>query len=426
MLFRARCLLVFLVLVVLAALALGCGSREQLVGLPDPAGAGGAPDAPPPDPPVCREDGLPCQGAADCCSAACAQGICGGDSCARDGAPCAAPGDCCAGLCTGGLCGQGCSADGAPCQSAAACCAGVCMGGACGRGCFRDGSACGSAGQCCSLSCVEGACRAPCIPNGARCSAGDACCSGACVAGACAEACAPDGSVCGQSADCCTGRCNAGICGGCSSDGVACGSADACCSGVCAQGVCGGAACSHAPCEIGAPLAADCGGGAAELCRFDPFCCTTSWDEICVGEVPRLCGLVCVECAADGSRCASGEACCSGACEDGVCRPPCARDGQPCADSGECCNGSCQNGLCGGPACPSDGTGCGGCVAERCCAQLSQCLLSPTCADDVACFFGCLDEGSGPAVCGFQCIHSPETLQLLRCVGRSCGGGTCF
>ncbi|HTN89971.1 MAG TPA: hypothetical protein VL242_40125, partial [Sorangium sp.] len=61
-----------LLLVVLAALAaplLGCGSREQLVGLPEPAGAGGAPDAP-----VCREDGLPCQSAADCCSAACAQG----------------------------------------------------------------------------------------------------------------------------------------------------------------------------------------------------------------------------------------------------------------------------------------------------------------------------------------------------------------
>ncbi|WP_437328526.1 hypothetical protein [Sorangium sp. So ce381] len=345
MLFRARSLLVFLVLVVLAGPALGCGSREQLAGLPDLAGAGGAPDAPPPDPPVCREDGLPCQGAADCCSAVCAQGICGGDSCARDGAPCAAPGDCCAGLCTGGLCGQGCSADGAPCQSAA---------------------------------------------------------------------------------DCCTGRCNAGICGGCISDGDACGSADACCSGACAQGVCGGAACSHAPCEIGAPLAAECGGCAAELCRFDPFCCTTSWDEICAGEVPRLCGLVCAECAEDGSRCASGEACCSGACEDGVCRPPCTPDGQPCADAGECCNSSCQDGLCGGPACPSDGTGCGGCVAESCCAQLNQCLLRSACADDVACFFGCLDEGSGPAVCGFECIHSPETLQLLRCVGTSCGGGTCF
>ncbi|WP_437280780.1 hypothetical protein WME90_09550 [Sorangium sp. So ce375] len=220
-----------LVLVVLAAPAVGCGSREQLVGPLDLVGAGGAPDAPP-DPPACQEDGGPCQGAADCCSAVCAQGICGGDSCAQDGAPCAAPGDCCAGLC----------------------------------------------------------------------------CSGACVEGVCAEACAPGGSTCGEGADCCTGRCNAGICGGRSSDGDACGSADACCSGVCERGVCGGADCSHAPCEIGAPLAERRGGCAAELCRFDPFCCTTRWDEICVGEVPGLCGLTCGACAASGSRCASGEA----------------------------------------------------------------------------------------------------------------------
>ncbi|WP_437601616.1 hypothetical protein WMF28_08530 [Sorangium sp. So ce590] len=245
MLSRAPALLL-VVLLALAAPALGCGSREQLVGLPELADAGGAPDARP-DATVCREDGLPCRGAADCCSAACSRGICGGGNCAQDGAPCDAPGDCCTGLCAEGICGQGCSVD-----------------------------------------------------------------------GGCAGACSPDGSGCNAGADCCSRRCNAGVCGGCSPDG------------------------------------------------------------------------------------------------------------RPCAGSDECCDGNCQNGLCGGPACRSDGTACGGCVAESCCAQLNQCLTSLACAEDVACFFGCLDEGNGPAVCGFECMNSPETFQLLRCVGRSCGGGACF
>ncbi|WP_437758078.1 hypothetical protein [Sorangium sp. So ce1389] len=339
MLPRAAALLL-VVLAVLAAPLLGCGSREQLVGLPELAGAGGAPDAP-----VCRGDGLPCQSAADCCSAACAQGICGGGSCARDGAPCAASGDCCTGLCTEGRCGQGCSPEGSPCEGAA---------------------------QCCGL------------------------------------------------------RCNAGVCGGCSPDGDACGSADACCSGVCEQGVCGGVACSHAVCAVGAPLEAGCGDCAAEICRFDPLCCSVAWDEACVDAVPALCGLTCGACAEDGDACTSGAACCSGACEDGVCRTPCTPNGGACAADRECCEGDCESGVCGGPTCPSDGTACGGCVAESCCGELDQCLVSPACAEDVACFFGCLDDGNGPAVCGFDCIHSPETVQLLRCVGRSCGGGTCF
>ncbi|WP_437488643.1 hypothetical protein WME75_09150 [Sorangium sp. So ce1014] len=349
MLSRAPALLL-VVLLALAAPALGCGSREQLVGLSELADAGGAPDARP-DATVCREDGLPCRGAADCCSAACARGICGGGSCAQDGAPCDAPGDCCTG----------------------------------------------------------------------------ACCSGACRDGGCVEACSPDGSGCDAGADCCSGRCNAGVCGGCSPDGEACGSADACCSGVCDEGVCGGVACSHEPCAIGAPLTADCGGCEAEICRFDPFCCSSSWDEICVGEATGLCGLTCGACAGDGSACASDAACCSGACDPvSGCVTECRPDGRPCAGSDECCDDDCQNGLCGGPACPSDGTACGGCVAESCCAQLNQCLISLACAEDVACFFGCLDEGNGPAVCGFECMNSPETFQLLRCVGRSCGGGTCF
>ncbi|KYF52000.1 hypothetical protein BE04_33590 [Sorangium cellulosum] len=65
-------------------------------------------------------------------------------------------------------------------------------------------------------------------------------------------------------------------------------------------------------------------------------------------------------------------------------------------------------------------------MAEGCCAQLNQCLTSAACAEDVACFFGCLDEGNDSAVCGFECMNSPETFRLLLCVGRSCGGGTCF
>ncbi|MBM4360753.1 MAG: trypsin-like serine protease [Deltaproteobacteria bacterium] len=51
-----------------------------------------------------------------------------------------------------------------------------------------------------------------------------------------------------------------------------------------------GASCAHPICEWGAPLDAACDPCATKICEVDSYCCTTSWDKICVGEVKSVCG----------------------------------------------------------------------------------------------------------------------------------------
>ena len=53
------------------------------------------------------------------------------------------------------------------------------------------------------------------------------------------------------------------------------------------------AACSHSPCETGAPLDSTCTSCAAEVCFQDPSCCTDDWDQFCVAQVQTVCGYQC-------------------------------------------------------------------------------------------------------------------------------------
>ncbi len=55
----------------------------------------------------------------------------------------------------------------------------------------------------------------------------------------------------------------------------------------------GGAICAHAICSIGTNLTASCDPCAAQICAVDSFCCNSSWDGICVGEVASVCGGTC-------------------------------------------------------------------------------------------------------------------------------------
>ncbi|MBM4377277.1 MAG: trypsin-like serine protease [Deltaproteobacteria bacterium] len=48
--------------------------------------------------------------------------------------------------------------------------------------------------------------------------------------------------------------------------------------------------CAHGLCDWGAKLAATCDPCAAKICAVDPYCCETSWDKVCVGEVESVCG----------------------------------------------------------------------------------------------------------------------------------------
>jgi hypothetical protein len=49
----------------------------------------------------------------------------------------------------------------------------------------------------------------------------------------------------------------------------------------------------HDPCQVGGALAPSCSSCVADLCAQDNFCCSNTWDSICVNEANTLCGLGC-------------------------------------------------------------------------------------------------------------------------------------
>lgn len=54
-----------------------------------------------------------------------------------------------------------------------------------------------------------------------------------------------------------------------------------------------GPTCAHAICATGVPLQNTCDPCATQLCAQDPYCCTTTWDATCVGEVTSICNVSC-------------------------------------------------------------------------------------------------------------------------------------
>lgn len=66
-------------------------------------------------------------------------------------------------------------------------------------------------------------------------------------------------------------------------------------------------ACAHNKCVTGVALASNCEPCVTQVCAVDSFCCTTSWDSICVGEVTSVCGISCgMACA--HNKCITGAA----------------------------------------------------------------------------------------------------------------------
>jgi hypothetical protein len=55
----------------------------------------------------------------------------------------------------------------------------------------------------------------------------------------------------------------------------------------------GGGACAHGICTQGTHLKSGCDSCATAICSQDPYCCTTAWDNVCVGEVGSICGESC-------------------------------------------------------------------------------------------------------------------------------------
>ena len=51
--------------------------------------------------------------------------------------------------------------------------------------------------------------------------------------------------------------------------------------------------CTHDECTVGAKLDPTCTECVATICACDPYCCTTSWDAICIVEAQAICNLPC-------------------------------------------------------------------------------------------------------------------------------------
>ena len=62
-------------------------------------------------------------------------------------------------------------------------------------------------------------------------------------------------------------------------DSVCVGEADEMCNGICS----GGGGCPHDPCTEGDALPNNCSQCVTDACAFDPYCCNTQWDSVCVG-----------------------------------------------------------------------------------------------------------------------------------------------
>jgi len=50
-----------------------------------------------------------------------------------------------------------------------------------------------------------------------------------------------------------------------------------------------GGACSHSPCEYGAPLATNCAPCVTVICNIDSYCCTDLWDFTCTAKAADKC-----------------------------------------------------------------------------------------------------------------------------------------
>jgi hypothetical protein len=136
----------------------------------------------------------------------------------------------------------------------------------------------------------------------------------------------PNGAVLGGGGTC-TPSCTGKTCGsdGCGGSCGTCGTGQTCSPG----GTCTtGGTCSHPICSTGGALTASCDTCAAQVCAADSFCCSNSWDSICVGEVSSVCHQTC-----GGGTCAHA-ICATGTKLTASC-DPCAQ--QICAVDSFCC-----------------------------------------------------------------------------------------
>jgi hypothetical protein len=300
------------------------------------------------------------------------------------------------------ICGESC--DGGP-----SCGDGACDG---GETCMTCPSDCGE----CPPACGNGVCEAgeTCETCAADCGE----CPPACGDGTCDGAAGEDCSTC--EADCgeCTGGCGDGVCDG--ANGEDCASCAADC-GECPTD------CAHDLCMTGGALESSCDPCATQICLVDPYCCSTAWDSICVGEVESVCGESCSGSCGDGT-CSAGETCSSCEADCGAC-PACDHDrceeggqlastcdscvAQVCAVDSYCCTVAWDS-ICVGEVESVCGETCGStCAHDRC---EKGAALDPTCDPCVAQVCA-----ADPYCCtngwNFYCVMQVQSVCNESCVG---------
>jgi hypothetical protein len=142
-----------------------------------------------------------------------------------------------------------------------------------------DVSACADTRACHAGRCAECSAEVPC-PEGATCSPG----------GSCEAACGTDGVPCETTAGGGGGGAGGGGMGGAGGGG------STGCHDVCAAGDAMDKACD--PCTT-------------KLCASDDYCCSTAWDQQCVGEVGQYCDSDCGTLGAGGGGSTGGEDTCA-------------------------------------------------------------------------------------------------------------------
>jgi len=311
------------------------------------------------------------------------------------------------------------------------CCAPDCMGKQCGDdGCGGTCGTCIADEKCVGGSCLECQTNADCTKEGEVCSGGECIPSGpACGDGECNG----EETMCDCPDDCgtCPGCCDAaGVCKGgdeldaCGKNGAdcdACNADEACDDGECqeTQTECGDGDCGEEEnCYACPDDCGECTGDCCEsngtpgcedteltacVCGLDDYCCSSAWDDVCVGEAIADCGAVC------------GPA----ECGDGTCNGD--EDCETCPEDCEECPGDCGDGDCGEEencyACPED---CGECTGD-CCESNG----TPGCedADLTACVceldgYCCSSEWDG--ICVQQAMADCDAP-----CGPFCGDGLC-
>lgn len=169
----------------------------------------------------------------------------------------------------------------------------------------------------------------------------------------------------------------------------------------------GPASCDHDTCTAGAALDTSCDACSQAVCNVDGYCCSTAWDQTCVGEVDQYCDTPCgggssTSSSSTGSGGGGGPTCDHDECTPGnALDPNCSACASSlCAADNYCCQ-TAWDSTCVNEVAQYCGGGCGGapqCYSASDCNYPDGCRADGTCgpcSDDSDCSPYLCDSGSG-------------------------------